>query len=64
MPVLLVCGPQPLQGASCFIAPEAERDAFLAVAPSATVVEVAANHHGVNTHLDSAVAISAFLATR
>jgi pimeloyl-ACP methyl ester carboxylesterase len=64
MPVLLVRATQPLLGASGFIVPESERDAFLAAVPTATLVEVAANHYGVNTHPDSAAAISRFLATR
>ena len=62
MPVLLVRGTQPLLGASGFIVPEAERDAFLAAVPTATIVEVDANHYGLNTHPASAVAIRRFLA--
>jgi pimeloyl-ACP methyl ester carboxylesterase len=62
MPVLLVRATQPLLGASGFIVPEAERDAFLATVPSASLVEVDANHYGVNTHPASAEAIGRFLA--
>jgi pimeloyl-ACP methyl ester carboxylesterase len=62
MPVLLVRATQPLLGESGFIVPESERDAFLAAVPTASLVEVDANHYGVNTHTTSADAISLFLA--
>jgi pimeloyl-ACP methyl ester carboxylesterase len=61
MPVLLVRATQPLVGDAGFIVPEAERDAFLEAVPSATVVEVDANHYGVNTHVETAEAITGFL---
>ena len=62
MPVLLARATQPLVGASGFIIPEAERDAFLATVESASLVEVDANHYGINTHPATADAIEAFLA--
>ena len=62
MPVLLARATQPLVGASGFIVPEAERDAFLAAVRSASLVEVDANHYGINTHPATAQAIEAFLA--
>ena len=62
MPVLLARATQPLVGASGFIIPEAERDAFLATVESASLVEVDANHYGINTHPATAEAIEAFLA--
>jgi hypothetical protein len=34
----------------------------VAAVPATTLVQVAANHHGVNTRPDSAAAISRFLA--
>ncbi len=64
MPVLLARAREPLLGDLGHIVPAAERDAFLAAVPSASVVEIDANHYGVNTHPDSAAAIAAFLATR
>ena len=62
MPVLLVRAAQPLLGSAGFIVPGAERDAFLAAVPTASLVEVDANHYGVNTHPASAAAIAHFLA--
>jgi 3-oxoadipate enol-lactonase len=61
MPVLLVRATQPLLGEVGFIVPAGERDAFLAAVPSAALVEIDANHYGVNTHPDSAAAIVRFL---
>ena len=60
-PVLLARATQPLLGDAGFIVPEAERDAFLAAVPSATLVEVDANHYGINTHPATAEAIASFL---
>lgn len=62
MPALLARATQPLVGASGFIVPELERDAFLAAVGSASLVEVDANHYGINTHPATAEAIEAFLA--
>jgi 3-oxoadipate enol-lactonase len=64
MPVLLVRATEPLVGGAGFIVPPAERDAFLAAVPTASLVEVEANHYGVNTHSDTAAAILRFLADR
>ena len=61
-PILLARAIQPLVGASGFIVPVAERDAFLAVVRSASLVEVDANHYGINTHPATADAIEAFVA--
>jgi pimeloyl-ACP methyl ester carboxylesterase len=63
MPVLLARATEPLVGASGFIVPEAERDAFLSTVRSASLVEINANHYGINTHPATATAIEAFLAT-
>ncbi len=62
MPILLARATQPLVGASGFIVPVAEREAFLAVVRSASLVEVDANHYGINTHPATADAIEAFVA--
>ena len=62
MPILLARATQPLVGASGFIVPEEERDAFLEAVQSASLVEVDANHYGINTHPSTAQAIEAFLA--
>jgi pimeloyl-ACP methyl ester carboxylesterase len=63
-PILLARATQPLVGGAGFIVPEAERDAFLAAVPSATLVEVDANHYGINTHPATAEAITSFLDAR
>jgi pimeloyl-ACP methyl ester carboxylesterase len=63
MPVLLARATQPLVGETGFIVPESERDAFLAAVGSASLVEVDANHYGINTHPATAEAIGAFLTT-
>jgi hypothetical protein len=62
MPILLARATQPLVGASGFIVPDGERDAFLATVRSASLVGVDANHYGINTHPATAEAIEAFLA--
>ena len=64
MPVLLARATVPLIGETGFIVPVADRDAFLAEVPRAALVEVDANHYGINTHPATADAIKAFLATR
>lgn len=61
MPVLLLRATQELFDGAGFIVPVAERDAFLAAVPSARLVEVDANHYGINTHHASSEAIAAFL---
>jgi pimeloyl-ACP methyl ester carboxylesterase len=61
-PVLLARATQPLVGDAGFIVPEAERDAFLEAVPSAELVEVDANHYGINTHPATAEAIASFVA--
>jgi hypothetical protein len=60
MPALLVRCTVPLGGG--LLIPEAERDAFLATAPRAELVEVARNHYGVMDAPETAAAIAAFLA--
>ena len=62
MPVLLARATEPLVGETGFIVPESERDAFLAAVGSASLVEVDANHYGINTHPATAQAIGTFLA--
>ena len=62
MPILLLRATQELFPGAGYIVPPAERDAFLAQVPSARLVEVDANHYGINTHPDSSDAIGAFLA--
>jgi pimeloyl-ACP methyl ester carboxylesterase len=61
MPTLLLRATQELFGGAGFIVPPAERDDFLAAVPSARLVEVDANHYGINTHEASSDAIAAFL---
>lgn len=61
MPILLARATQPLVGETGFIVPDAERDAFLAAVRSASLVEIDANHYGINTHPATAEAIEAFL---
>lgn len=61
MPVLLLRATQELFDGAGFIVPAAERDAFLAAVPSARLVEVDANHYGINTHDASSEAIAALL---
>ena len=62
MPVLLLRATQELVQGMGFVVPPAERDAFMAQVPSARLVEVDANHYGINTHPESSEAIAAFLA--
>jgi len=61
VPVLLLSAPQPLVEGAGFIVPTAERDDFLAQVGSASLVEVDANHYGINTHPAASEAIAAFL---
>lgn len=61
MPVLLLRATQPLVDGAGFIVPSAERDAFLVQVGSASLVEVDANHYGINTHPAASEAIAAFL---
>lgn len=61
LPVLLIRATQPLLGETGFIVPASERDAFLAAVPGASVVEVDANHYGVNTHEQTGEAVRTFL---
>lgn len=61
MPVLLLRATQELMDGIGFVVPPAERDAFMAQVPSAGLVEVDANHYGINTHRESSQAIAAFL---
>jgi pimeloyl-ACP methyl ester carboxylesterase len=61
MPVLLLRATQELVGGIGFVVPPAERDAFMAQVASARLVQVDANHYGINTHQDSSEAIAAFL---
>ena len=60
-PTLLLRATQELFDGAGFIVPPAERDDFLAAVPSARLVEVDANHYGINTHEASSEAIAAFL---
>ncbi len=62
MPTLLLRATQELFEGAGYIVPATERDAFLAAVPSARLVEVDANHYGINTHPASAEAIAALLA--
>ena len=62
MPTLLLRATQPLVEPDGFITPASVRDAFTREVPKAKVVEVDANHYGINTHADSVKAIKEFLA--
>jgi pimeloyl-ACP methyl ester carboxylesterase len=62
MPVLLLRGTRELMPGLGYIAPLGESRRFLDAVPSAEMVEVDANHYGINTHEDSAAAIKRFLA--
>ena len=61
MPVLLLRATRELMPGFGYIVPESERDAFLDAVPSAELVEVDANHYGINVAPESAVAINRFL---
>ena len=60
-PTLLLRATQELFDGAGFIVPPAERDDFMAAVPPARLVEVDANHYGINTHEASSEAIAAFL---
>ena len=61
MPVLLLRGTRELLPGFGFIAPRAECDRFVAQVAGAELVEVDANHYGINTAPESADAINRFL---
>jgi pimeloyl-ACP methyl ester carboxylesterase len=61
MPVLLVRATQELLEGTGFIVPPMERDAFLDQVSSARLVEIDANHYGINTHPATSSAIAAFV---
>jgi hypothetical protein len=61
MPVLLLRATQQLVEGAGFIVPPKERDAFLAQVASASLVEIDANHYGINTHPAASEAIAAYL---
>lgn len=63
MPTLLLRATVPLIEPNGFITPASVRDAFEREVPNGKVVEVEANHYGINTHPDSVAAIKAFLAS-
>lgn len=61
MPVLLLRGTREIIPGLGFIAPAAESERFLRAVPGAEMVEVDANHYGINTTQESADAINKFL---
>ena len=61
MPVLLLRGTREIVPGLGFIAPAAESERFLKAVPGAEMVEVDANHYGINTTQASADAINRFL---
>jgi pimeloyl-ACP methyl ester carboxylesterase len=63
MPTLLLRATVPLVEPNGFITPASVRDAFVREVPRGKVVEVGANHYGINTHPDSVAAIKEFLAS-
>lgn len=64
MPTLLLRATKELLPGFGYVVPEDERDRFVHAVPAATVVEVDANHYGINTHEASAAAIAEFLGLR
>ncbi len=62
MPVLLLRAARELTPGSGFVVGEADRDRFAREVPGAQVVEVDANHYGINTAEESASAVATFLA--
>ncbi|HZU72831.1 MAG TPA: alpha/beta fold hydrolase [Acidimicrobiales bacterium] len=62
MPTLLLRATREFLPGSGHIVSAADRDRFAAEVPTARVVEVDANHMTINTHPDSAAAITTFLA--
>ncbi|MGI8608146.1 MAG: alpha/beta fold hydrolase [Candidatus Dormibacteria bacterium] len=61
MPVLLLRGTREIMPGLGYIAPAAEAARFLETVPGAEMVEVDANHYGINTTQESAEAIKRFL---
>ncbi|HEV1998054.1 MAG TPA: alpha/beta hydrolase [Candidatus Dormibacteraeota bacterium] len=61
MPVLLLRGTREIMPGLGFIAPAAESARFLKAVPGAELVEIDANHYGINTTQESAGAIKRFL---
>jgi pimeloyl-ACP methyl ester carboxylesterase len=61
IPVLLLRGTRELMPGFGHIVPESERDAFMKAVPTAELVEVDANHYGINVAQESADAINDFL---
>jgi pimeloyl-ACP methyl ester carboxylesterase len=62
MPVLLLRGTREIMPGLGYIAPVAEVERFQQAVPTAELVEVDANHYGINTAEESAQAIARFLA--
>jgi pimeloyl-ACP methyl ester carboxylesterase len=62
MPTLLLRATRELEPGCGFIVPADDRDRFVRAVPSATVVEIDANHLTITTHDDLATAIADFLA--
>jgi pimeloyl-ACP methyl ester carboxylesterase len=61
MPVLLLRASRELLPGLGYIVPASDRDRFLREVPSASSVEIDANHYAINAHEDSAAAIAEFL---
>ena len=61
MPVLLLRASRELLPGFGRIVSDRDRERFAGEVPSATVVDIDANHYGINTHEDSARAIADFL---
>ena len=61
IPVLLLRATRELMPGFGHLVPESERDAFLKAVPTAELVEVDANHYGINVAPESAAAINQFL---
>jgi len=61
MPTLLLRAAQPILPGTGFVVGAKLRDAFLAAVPSATALDVDANHYGVMAHPDALRAIEDFL---
>ena len=62
MPVLLLRASRELLPGFGRIVSDSDRQRFASEVPSATVVDIDANHYGINTHEDSARAIAEFFA--
>jgi pimeloyl-ACP methyl ester carboxylesterase len=61
MPTLLLRATRELEPGCGFIVPADDRDRFVRDVPSATVVEIDANHLSITTHDDAAAAIADFV---